>query len=355
MLNTQIFVLSEREKERIATVLSRHIYHPSGDDIYVNEMRIQAFKYFPERFLAKLLELSGNAALSTPYIIVHNLPVDTEITGSPSFYETGSQFKNGTLTENLLTAVGAVIGEPYSIAHEGQELVNNLTPHLEHSNEFTGLGSQVELDFHIENAAQHYLSTGDISPLALILLGIRSQAGVPGPLTRLADSRLALAQLDQDDLHTLSSPSFVIRVPYRWRNATPTPQENTGLVPLISGAVGQPRVTVAFYPDMVLPINKTATAAFRRFYDAIKEVAIGVEISPGCMVIINNKFTLHSRDAFTPQFDENKRAYRWIQRVFVSESLWNFRGYSRIGSRIFEPKIILSESTAPSHAPELVH
>ena len=70
------------------------------------------------------------------------------------------------LSENLLAALGAVIGEPYSISHEGLELVNNLAPHKHTRHEYRGLRSEVELDFHIENAAQAFMPEGDASPPA---------------------------------------------------------------------------------------------------------------------------------------------------------------------------------------------
>ncbi|WP_426203523.1 TauD/TfdA family dioxygenase [Pseudomonas sp. TWP3-1] len=98
-----------------------------------------------------------------------------------------------------------------------------------------------------------------------------------------------------------------------------------------------PRVTAAFYPDMVIPVDDAAKNAYAKFYHALKQVAHGVDIQPGKLVYVNNRFTLHSRDRFTPGFDPNGQAWRWVQRVFLTNNLWNFRTFKKNGPRIFFP------------------
>ncbi|MDC9583435.1 TauD/TfdA family dioxygenase, partial [Xenorhabdus sp. PR6a] len=239
-------------------------------------------------------------------------------------------------SENVLVALGVLAGEPYSIAHEGLELVNNLTPHKETTRQFTGLGSEVELDFHIENAAQAYMPEGDTSPFALLLLGIRNEPE-GGPFTRISDCRRALDKLSQEDIEYLYSKHYIIRVPYRWRGVSSIQGDNTDLVPILSGPLFAPRVTVAFYPDMVLAANPRAKLALDNLYQAIREVSFGVQVCPGRLLLINNSFTLHSRDQFQPVFDENERAFRWVQRIFVARNLWNFRSFTAIQERVFSP------------------
>ena len=83
----------------------------------------------------------------------------------------------------------------------------------------------------------------------------------------------------------------------------------------------------------------------------MREVSFGVQVQPGKLVLINNHFTLHSRDRFDPQYDENDRAFRWVQRVFVARSLWNFRAFTPLQARVFDPKALYageSQATRPS-------
>lgn len=329
--------LNKLESDHIRKVLSEPIYEPTGTSAYVLELRKLAYAAFPDRLIGALERAKLHNADAHAFVEIHNLPIDDHVTGSPQSGETGRTFKNGVLSENILVSLGGLSGEPYSIAHEGRELVNNLTPHRASACEYTGLGSEVELDFHIENAAQAHMPEGDTSPSALLLLGIRGEPD-GGPYTRISDARCALRLLSRNDIEQLYGRHYIIRVPHRWRGATPTPRDNTDLTSIISGPLDAPRVTVAFYPDMVLAVNAAAQTALANFYRAVREVAFGVQITPGKLILINNYFSLHSRDKFVPQYDPEGRAYRWVQRVFVTRSLWNFRAFKGLHDRVFDLK-----------------
>ena len=332
-------VLTADESACIREAFRGHDYDPGGSSTYLSSLRRTAYASFPDRVLSAIERAKRPAGDALGSILIDNLPIDAAVTGSPRFVETGRPFKQGVLSENVLAALGAITGEPYSIAHEGRELVNNLTPHKETAHEFTGLGSEVELDFHIENAAQAHMPEGDTSPFALLLLGVRAEPD-GGPLTRVADCRRALALMSDEDIDYLYGKHYIIRVPYRWRGATPTPRDNTDLSPILSGPHDSPRVTVAFYPDMVLAANARAKQALDNLYQAIRNVSFGVQVIPGRLLLINNSFTLHSRDRFQPQFDDQGRAYRWVQRVFVARNLWNFRSFTPVEERVFDPKLL---------------
>ena len=135
---------------------------------------------------------------------------------------------------------------------------NNLTPHKATARDYTG-SAEVELDFHIENAAQAHMPEGDTSPFALLLLGVRSEAG-GGPYTRLADARRALQLLSPDDIAQLYGEHYIIRVPYRWRGRADAARQHRPECGAV-GPLDAPRVTVAFYPDMVLAVNTRAQEA----------------------------------------------------------------------------------------------
>ncbi|HCJ7369175.1 TPA: TauD/TfdA family dioxygenase [Enterobacter hormaechei subsp. xiangfangensis] len=338
----KVIELSKEESLAISKSLSDVKYCPEGSFKYIKSVRKIMWGVLPDDITSALEDLKK------PFpefagVVIKNLPVDADVKGSPKTGETGASFKNGCMTENVISGMGAVLGEPYSIAHEGSELVNNLTPHKEKSTDFTGLGSSVELDFHIENAAQVYQEEGDTSPFALMLMGVREDS-VSKPKTRISDARVALKMLSEDDIDVLRQALYVIKVPHRWRTATATPRDNTGLVPVLSGPINAPRITVAFYPDMVVPVTTRAQEALANLHKAIRDVSVGIHIDPGTMVIINNNFMLHSRDKFIANYDADGNAYRWVQRVFVTKNLWPFRNFSRISERVYNAKMIESEN-----------
>jgi len=49
------------------------------------------------------------------------------------------------------------------------------------------------------------------------------------------------------------------------------------------------------------------------------------------------------RDHVEAAYDENDRAHRWVQRIFVARNLWNFRTYTPAQERIFDPNAPLSD------------
>lgn len=326
------FWLTAVEKESVRDALIDICYEPTGGRDYIHLIRMTAYQKFPQRLLKKLESLKDNDA---SYCVFENLPVDDAF-GSPQGDADSLKFKSGYLSENVLVALGSLIAEPYSIKHEGPKLVNDLVPHPEAVGEYTGNGSDLELDLHTENAFQAHDSRGDTSPLALLLLGVRGDPCGVGPKTWVADARQALQILEKVDIELLYGKHFIIRQPYRWRNSS-TRTKETHVYPILSGPLTHPRVTAAFYPDMVIAADYEARNSLLRFYDALKSVARPLDIQPGKLVYINNRFMLHSRDSFTPTFDPAGHAYRWVQRLFITNNLWNFRSFNTAGGRIFEP------------------
>ena len=330
--------LSESEKSLIRQGLSTIKYEPDGSNNYITKIRIAAYKHFPSRIL-KLLEDRKSLKKHTPCIVFNNIPIDDQVYGSPSTSETGIDYKSGCISENTICAFGSIIGEPYSILFEGRELVNNLTPQKESKNDYTGMGSEVELDFHIENSALKFMSEDDCSPMAMFLMGVRSDQKESGPKTYVSDSREALKLLDNETLNILRTNNYIIKLPYRWRGAFNKRKENTDLCPIITGPLKMPRLSAVFYPDMVLAVNDPAKQAFNNLYKAVKSVAYATHITPGKLVYIDNRYMLHSRENFTATYDESGLPYRWVQRLFITSNLWNLRSFKCKGERIFDPTL----------------
>ena len=330
--------LSNTEKSKLEKELNSVVYDSSGKNQYIHELRRAIYKALPKHLLDLINQQKTSCNLFSG-IVIDNLPIDANIIGSPNFEQTGRDFKSGVLSENIITAFSTLIGEPYSIYFEGRELVNNLTPQINTKYDYTGLGSEVELDFHIENAALQYLSEDDYSPLGIFFLGLRIDEKVEQPKTYIADARKALQLLKQSDIEILYGNNFHLHLPYRWRETFHSVHVNTLKCPVIGGPLHLPRVSVAFYPDMVTPVDNRAKIALENFHAAIKEVAESIIITPGKLVYVDNRFTLHSRTRFEPTYDEAGCPYRWVQRVFVSSSLWPFRNFQSIGDRVFMPKL----------------
>uniref|UniRef100_UPI0035D1391F TauD/TfdA family dioxygenase n=1 Tax=Bartonella sp. AD328YNZD TaxID=3243464 RepID=UPI0035D1391F len=236
-----------------------------------------------------------------PYLIFENLPIDRQINTSPNPYNLDASCKSGYISENLIMMFSLLIGEPYAIKFEGEHIVNNLVPLEDNKKDYTGLGSEVELDFHIENAALKFITGLNLSPKGILLSGVRND--VNGTLTRISDARLALKLLSEEDLRNLRDNLYIINVPYRWRRNGVT---STSKVPLVQGDGEFPNISAVFYPGMLEPQSKKAKEASDHF----KAVSFGIDVQQGRLLYIDNRMALHSRDKFFGSFDSYENPMR---------------------------------------------
>ena len=340
MVGESIFCveLSNIEKSKLEKALTNITYDSLGGNEYIFKLRRAIYKGLPSKVLDLINSQKTSSNLFSA-IVIDNLPIDFNIIGSPNFDETGRSFKSGFLSENVITGFSTLIGEPYSVYFEGRELVNNLTPQVNTKYDYTGLGSEVELDFHVENAALQYLSEDDYSPLGIFFLGLRIDEQAIQPKTYIADAREAVKLLSKTDLDILYGNNFYLHLPHRWREAFHTTAVKTAKCPVIRGPLHLPRISVAFYPGMVTPVDERSETALQHLHCAIKEIAEPIVITPGKLVYVDNRYTLHSRTKFEPTYDLSGCPYRWVQRVFATSSLWPFRNFQAIGDRVFMPKL----------------
>lgn len=322
--------LTEAEGESIFQALSNVTYNKNGNPEYIHTLRKIAYKNFPERVLDQFNLLANK---EIPYILIENLKIPKP-TRIPFQNE---NTKDDFISENTIIAFSSLLGEPYSIYAEGKEIVNNLIPYKETKNDYTGLGSEVELDFHIENSALNFLhQCENLSPNFLSLLGIA--ANINNPVrTLFSDARTALLELSLEEIKILRSPSFKIKVPYRWRQFLPPEKSETDAVPMLIGSLTSPKIFSAFYGDMITPITQEAKEVFLKFHHKIKQVSTGVVVKNGDLFCINNKYLLHARESFTAKYDAEERPDRWLQRVFVSKEISSFERIKKIEGRIYEP------------------
>ncbi|MGJ3262293.1 MAG: TauD/TfdA family dioxygenase [Salinarimonas sp.] len=332
--------LDDQARDRLASCL-RHIAYPAhGFEAYVGAVRTAsaplADVFAPIR---GFLDDATPADQRPGAIKITNLPVSPAIPRPPLDAAARTRIeKPDYLSENLLTAIACLFGEPYSMHCEGRGLVNNLVPTRTTSEQITGLGASSDLRFHAENAALRFLTDRDCAPAALFLLGV-AQEPTP-PKTRLSDARAALALLDPTDRDLLARPLFAIKLPYRWRGyRTGYDTLSTRLVPLVEEDARGLVVHAAFYGDMIAHVvDAAAERAARAFEAALEEVSHDIVVSPGELIGIDNRTTLHARTPFPASFDEEGRARRWVQRLFVTKDLSAFADWDAPQERVYAPR-----------------
>jgi L-asparagine oxygenase len=301
-----------------------------GEHAWVTRVRTTGFGILPPDLL-NVLEAVRSGALAPTAVVIKGLPSDS-VSAAPLPHEVPRNRKATDLSENLLGMIGSLLGEPYGIAGEGPHLVNNLIPTKEDRQRLTGNGSELRLGIHTENAAHRWLLRDrDLSPHGLLLTGV--SAPIHGPLTSVANGRRAAAELARVDYDTLRARCVELRLPIRQRVANARSTEPS---PILTGHKGREVVTAAFYGDMMRPLSEGAARAVSNYEAALEASAARVAITPGVMVYIPNTYSLHARDGFTPSFDAEGRAERWLQRIFVTSRLDAFQIGTEHSDRVFE-------------------
>ncbi len=278
-------ILTESEGSVIFEALKNMHYETIGSVEYIHTLRKIAYQKFPDRIL-NLFNLAHHNEIS--HICIENLPT-SKVSCIPFLHEIGTKIaKQDFISENIILAFASLLGEPYSISAEGKEIVNNLIPYKETSNDYTGLGSAVELDFHIENSA-------------------------------------------------LKGDNYVISVPYRWREYLPSHKLFTNPAPIVTGNLENPRIFAAFYSNIMKPVSEEAQIALDNFKNELVKISSHEVLTAGKLLYINNKYTLHAREAFTPSYTPDGRGDRWVQRVFTSKDISGFSRIKNLNGRIYEP------------------
>ena len=341
MKKTEIYVkrLTNTERSEIRDAVINISYPESNYTEYLRQ--IDAVK---DRIGGIFSDVENRSNLSRSYphysgaIKIENLPVDEALPMPPVNGSSLRRIEKETyVSENVLILIASFFGRPYSMFCEGRGLINNLVPTQTTSTQLTGLGAASDLRFHIENSALRFLTGRDCAPKALFLTGVKQDA--TPPLTRLSDARPALSLLGEEDRRALSSASYRLRLPYRWRDFRPGfDRITTPRVPLVRSTREGLLVNAALYGDMIADYRvPAAERAARNFEAALEEVAFDGVVAPGELLCIDNRVTLHARTPFQASFDEQGRAHRWVQRVFVTESFDNFKNWDAVDDGVFAP------------------
>ncbi len=332
-----VFRLPDAYKDYLKDMLLPIRYPDDSFHSYVEQMtQVLQETSFIWKDIQRLSELSRAHNGQGPAAIkITNLPVDDNIPLPEAGANSRKKIaKAHYLSENLLTMIASMFGEPYSIHHEGKGLISNFIPNPRSEGDITGLGAKTALEWHIENTTARVASGKERAPKALLITGVK-QTEAP-PQTKISDIRLALSLMKPEDIVLLSQPLFKFLLPPRWRQEG---QESPSYRACILEYSPDLTVNGVFYGDMIAQIDSIkAQKAVENLVEALEEVALYETVEPGSCLVIDNRVAAHARTAFQPTFDAQGRTSRWIQRLLVTETLANFDDWEASDERVFIPR-----------------
>ncbi|MEU7517578.1 clavaminate synthase family protein [Streptomyces sp. NPDC042898] len=247
-------------------------------------------------------------------LVIGGLPVDqAALPATPTV--PGSVQRQATISAAVLTMVACGLGEPLAyLAEKSGALVQDVVP-VPGQETFHGNAGSVPLSFHTENGFHPH------PPDYVIFLCLRADHDQIAGM-RVAGIRQALPLLTPASRQTLFAPEFITTPPPSFGPDAAASGPGTEPRPVLSGAVEDPDIRMAQL--VTTPLTPRAAAALAEFGRVCEATARTLHLTPGDLVVIDNRVTVHGRTAFHPRYDG---ADRWLQRTYVTTDLRRSRDH----------------------------
>ncbi|MFD7641831.1 TauD/TfdA family dioxygenase [Kitasatospora sp. NPDC059795] len=245
-------------------------------------------------------------------LVIGGLPVD-RATLPPTPAVAGSVQRRAAVPAALLTMVACGLGEPLAYrAEKSGALVQDVVP-VPGQESFHGNAGSVPLSFHSENGFHPH------PPDYVVFLCLRADHdGTAG--MRVAGIRRALPLLTPAGREALFAPEFITAPPPSFAPDASGAEPEPG--PVLFGAADDPDIRMAQL--VTTPLTPRAAAALAEFGRACETTARTLRLTPGDLVVLDNRVTVHGRTAFRPRYDG---ADRWLQRTYVTTDLRRSRDH----------------------------
>ncbi|GAA2152056.1 clavaminate synthase family protein [Kitasatospora kazusensis] len=245
-------------------------------------------------------------------LVIGGLPVD-QAALPPTPAVPGSVQRRAAVPAALLTMVACGLGEPLAyLAEKSGALVQDVVP-VPGQETFHGNAGSVPLSFHTENGFHPH------PPDYVVFLCLRADHDRVAGM-RVAGLRQALPLVTAAGRQVLFAPEFVTTPPPSFGLGAADPDAEPR--PVLSGAADDPDIRMAQL--VTTPLTPRAGAALAEFGRACEATARTLRLTPGDLVILDNRVTVHGRTAFQPRYDG---ADRWLQRTYVTTDLRRSRDH----------------------------
>ena len=324
LIDSIIHDLTPSEAKRIESAADSCHYNPfepSELELFLRDARIR-FGTNP-RWMRRLLtnfSMDGNA---DGVLSLRNFSQDPNLPPTPT--GSGIAVRKSTFrSENYLASVGMALGEIVGYAQEKNGAFwQSLNPTKVNESRQTSESSASLLEFHTEVMFHPHM------PDYVLLYGLRQD---PEQLARTIVSSVR-------QFHRL--------LPLRTRDTLFQPLFKTGVDPSfgnVDGLAGTGPATSVFYGDpedpffrfdldLMVGLTPEARTALKDLRHWVNKTKVEVTITPGSLLIIDNRRTVHARSEFQAHYDGRDR---WLERVSVVKDLRASLSDRAKGSRIID-------------------
>ena len=246
-------------------------------------------------------------------LLIHNTPIDKALSAPPTT-DVEAEHKTSFLSEMMLLTLAQQLGESFSYIEEKEtHIIHNIVPQRKGEHLRANTGSINDFLLHTE------LAFFDHRPDYLLLLCLRASNSGQSGLTTVAFIDDILDQLDDATQALLRQPIYRVGIPESFggrKNLTP-------MMPVMYGKTFDPELRVNFNnmhattPEGVQALHKLQTLLTLNLQK--------IFLSPGDLLVIDNKKAVHGRTPFVASYDGTDR---WLQRIYVKSTLREMKNLS---------------------------
>ncbi len=268
-------------------------------------------------------------------MVLRNLPIDDDLPTTP-LDGRPSKDKKTFVSEACVLGISQILGQPMGYRDEKEgDVVQALCPVPTEAHATSSESSDVELGFHTDfnfdphNPERPY---NVLNPDYIVLLCLRGDRKHEA-YTLYADTRDICERLDTAQIQLMRAPLFQFAASYSFTRSCGDEKIWSVPSPLLAGPEEFPEVSIDLLCG-VRGIDEEANALLDQIREVCKlpGVATSVCLTPGELLIIDNRKGAHARTAFTAAFDGYDR---WLHRVYVRRSLWELRSGDSQSMRVF--------------------
>jgi L-asparagine oxygenase len=312
-------IVSERLRRELAGVL-RRASAPAEDFEAFLAHAMSAVGWWPTAEVARLIRFRSDPGAPAA-LLIRGMPIDEDLPPTPSL-PSSRPAKAGHVSEGSILSIAVLLGEPVGYADEKcGSIVQDVFPVASEANASSNESSSSNLDFHTELAFSRRHPEWPLDhacPDFLLILCLRQDPKRQAS-TYVIEARALCERLSPEHIRVLRAPNFELRAPYSFTRGGDGSRPWSSPVSLIRGPDWSP--TIAF--DLACGLrakNADGEEAIQALRDVAREPGVveAIKLTPGDLLVLNNRRCAHARNTFEARYDGSDR---WLHRVYVRRSL----------------------------------
>ena len=295
--DNHIIYLNNDEIKILKNIASKINYSPSEyPDLFCKKSK-QLSNLLPNNIKKILTDFSKNGN-ENGFLLIKNVPItDTELEKTPESNE--FHIGENTTLAKIQSIILNYIGDVIAYEAEGNgHIFQDIVPVKQMENVQTSLGSNTELEVHIEQA---------FSKLKPDFLSLGCLRGDKNAFTYILPVGKIVNNLNSEENNMLFKPLWKtgVDLSFKLNNHEFIDGYIRGPFSILNGFLSNP--TLLFDQDLMFGTTNESTDMLKKIVDIYYNNRIEYNLQPGEIILIDNNRAIHGRSPFYPNYDGNDR------------------------------------------------